>query len=151
MALSASRFIPHPPNFTSLLALSFYIPAFFGLRFVPAVIISLVFTDIIIGVHSTMIFTTGSVLLIGLITKHLKANLFRRIFGAMLGVLIFFVITNFGVWAGGSYGFTFEGLMYCYLLAIPFFGHSLISTLLFSIAIESVYKIYQNNTYQYLK
>ena len=26
IALSASRFIPHPPNFTSLIALSFYIP-----------------------------------------------------------------------------------------------------------------------------
>ena len=30
IALSASRFIPHPPNFTSLIALSFYIPAIFG-------------------------------------------------------------------------------------------------------------------------
>ena len=30
LALAASRFIPHPPNFTSLLALSFYVPAFIG-------------------------------------------------------------------------------------------------------------------------
>ena len=27
-SLAASRFIPHPPNFTSLLALSFYVPVF---------------------------------------------------------------------------------------------------------------------------
>ena len=32
IALAASRFIPHPPNFTSLIALSFYIPAIFGLQ-----------------------------------------------------------------------------------------------------------------------
>ena len=29
-ALAASRFIPHPPNFTSLIALSFYVPALLG-------------------------------------------------------------------------------------------------------------------------
>ena len=28
LALAISRFIPHPPNFTSLIALSFYIPVF---------------------------------------------------------------------------------------------------------------------------
>ena len=33
-ALAASRFIPHPPNFTSLIALSFYVPVFFGLKFI---------------------------------------------------------------------------------------------------------------------
>ena len=37
-ALAASRFIPHPPNFTSLIALSFYIPALLGTRFIPALI-----------------------------------------------------------------------------------------------------------------
>ena len=41
IALSASRFIPHPPNYTSLIALSFYIPAFFGTKYTPVVVISL--------------------------------------------------------------------------------------------------------------
>ena len=40
IVLSASRFIPHPPNFTSLVALSFYIPAAFGIRYIPAVLLS---------------------------------------------------------------------------------------------------------------
>ena len=40
IALSLSRFIPHPPNFTSLLALSFYVPVIFGLRYLPALLIS---------------------------------------------------------------------------------------------------------------
>ena len=38
LALAASRFIPHPPNFTSLIALSFYIPAIFGVRYIPFVL-----------------------------------------------------------------------------------------------------------------
>ena len=75
IALSASRFIPHPPNFTSLLALSFYIPAVFGIRYIPVVVFALFFTDLIIGFHSTMIFTryfnkSGSIILIGLISKY---------------------------------------------------------------------------------
>ena len=30
IALAVSRFIPHPPNFTSLIALAFYVPVIFG-------------------------------------------------------------------------------------------------------------------------
>ena len=45
VALAASRFIPHPPNFTSLIALSFYIPALMGIRYLPALIMSFVITD----------------------------------------------------------------------------------------------------------
>ena len=69
LALAASRFIPHPPNFTSLLAISFYIPAFFGTRYISLVVISLIFTDIIIGLHSTIVFTWGSIAIIGLLSQ----------------------------------------------------------------------------------
>ena len=140
IALSASRFIPHPPNFTSLLALSFYIPAIFGIRFIPIVILALFFTDLIIGLHSTMFFTIGSVALIGLISKIFNQSILLRLFGALTGAVIFFVLTNFGVWASGSYGYTLNGFISCYLLAIPFFGYSIISTIIFSSIIETVYK-----------
>ena len=49
VALAASRFIPHPPNFTSLLALSFYVPVIFGIRFIPAILICFAITDYFIG------------------------------------------------------------------------------------------------------
>ena len=52
--LAASRFIPHPPNFTSLIALSFYVPVFLGIRYLPALILSFVITDIFFGFHSTI-------------------------------------------------------------------------------------------------
>ena len=140
ISLAVSRFIPHPPNFTSLLALSFYIPAIFGIRFIPIVILALFFTDLIIGLHSTMFFTIGSVALIGLISKVFNQSILLRLFGALTGAVIFFVLTNFGVWASGSYGYTLNGFISCYLLAIPFFGYSIISTFIFSSIIETVYK-----------
>ena len=55
----------------------------------------------------------------------------------------FFLITNFGVWSTGLYGYTFDGFLTCYILAIPFFTYSLISTSLFSLVIELGFKIYK--------
>ena len=136
LMLAASRFIPHPPNFTSLLALSFYIPAILGLRFLPALVISFFITDLIIGLHGVTLFTWGSVVLIGLISKLFIKNTKTRILGALAGASLFFIITNFGVWSMGSYGYTFEGLLACYTLAIPFFGNTLAGTIIFSVVIE---------------
>lgn len=147
IALSASRFIPHPPNFTSLIALSFYIPAVFGVRFIPVVVFALLFTDLIIGFHSTILFTWGSVILIGLTSKYFLNKTITRIFGVMFGACLFFIISNFGVWTLGSYGYTFIGLSECFIAAIPFFGNTIISTLIFSALIEIVYLIYKNNKY----
>jgi hypothetical protein len=59
-SLAASRFIPHPPNFTSLIALSFYVPVLLGLRFLPVLLISFAITDIIIGYHSGTHWTWGT-------------------------------------------------------------------------------------------
>ena len=84
IALAASRFIPHPPNFTSLLALSFYIPALLGIRYLPALIVSFALTDLFIGFHGTALFTWGSVLFIGFLSKYFIKNIISRITGALV-------------------------------------------------------------------
>ncbi len=149
LALAASRFIPHPPNFTSLLALSFYIPAILGIMYIPALLISFILTDLIIGFHEVTIFTWGSVILIGLTSKYFKKTIFYRIFGSMLGACLFFVITNFGVWSLGSYGYNLNGFIVCYTLALPFFAYSLISTFIFSGVIESINKLFLIKKYKF--
>ena len=131
IALAASRFIPHPPNFTSLLALSFYVPALLGVRYLPVLLTSFMLTDLFIGFHGVTLFTWGSVIFIGLGSKFFIKNIYSRIAGSLLGATLFFIITNFGVWSLGSYGYT---------LAIPFFAYSLISTFVFAGIIESVYR-----------
>ena len=141
LALAASRFIPHPPNFTSLLALSFYVPALLGIRYLPALVGSFLITDIFIGFHSLTLFTWGSVILIGFSSKFFLSSIYTRVLGALVGALIFFIMTNFGVWSMGSYGYTLSGLIMCYTLAIPFFTYSLISTFVFSGIIEGVIKL----------
>ena len=138
VVLAASRFIPHPPNFTSLIALSFYVPIFFGIKFIPIVLLSFFITDFFIGFHNITFFTWGSVLVIGLLSKFLYKTLILRISGACTGALIFFIITNFGVWSFGSYGYSLEGLAACYVAAIPFFANTVISTILFSLIFEAI-------------
>jgi len=142
-SLAASRFIPHPPNFTSLIALSFYVPVLLGLRFLPVLLISFAITDLVIGYHSGTHWTWGSIFLIGLISPLFAKNIKLRISGAMLGACIFFVVTNFGVWASGMYGYTLEGFFNCYVLAVPFFAYSLISTIIFSLLIETACRLYK--------
>ena len=143
LSLSASRFIPHPPNFTSLIALSFYVPVLFGIRFLPAVLISFAITDLVIGYHAGTHWTWGSVLLIGLMSQYFNKNLSWRFSGALSGAFVFFIITNFGVWSSGMYGYTMQGFFNCYVLAIPFFTYTLISTTIFSLLIDTGYKLYK--------
>ena len=136
--LSFSRFIPHPPNFTSLIALSFYVPAIFGTRYISIVILSFAITDLYFGFHSTILFTWGSVILIGLISNYFNASILKRVFGSLTGAFLFFLLSNFGVWVSGYYGLTLVGLIECYIMAIPFFGYTLISTIFFSVIFETI-------------
>ena len=144
IALAASRLIPHPPNFTSLIALSFYVPAILGIKFIPILMGCFVLTDLYFGFHSTTLFTWGSVLFIGIISRYFKNKISTRILGMFFGCVIFYVITNFGVWLIGGYGYTIEGLIACYVLAIPFFGNTLAASIIYSAIIESIYKFYNS-------
>lgn len=142
LCLAASRFIPHPGNFTSLLALSFYVPSLLGIRYIPFLIISFALTDFVIGYHHLTHWTWGSVFLIGFLPLYFKNSYKLRIPGALTGAVMFFLITNFGVWTTGQYGLNILGLKTTYILAIPFFTNSLISTILFSFLIEAGYKLF---------
>ena len=90
-------------------------------------------------------------MIIGMISKYFNLSTIIRISGALTGALIFYLLTNLGVWLNGSYGYTFDGLINCYVLALPFFGYSLISTLLFSVIIESLYGIFKKKSFKIIK
>jgi hypothetical protein len=63
-----------------------------------------------------------------------KSTVFNTILAAMSGSLVFFILSNFGVWLGsGMYLHTFEGFVQCYTFAIPFFKNTILSDMAFSI------------------
>ncbi|MDC1356931.1 hypothetical protein N8310_05020 [Pseudomonadota bacterium] len=130
------RIIPHPPNFTPVIAMSFYLPLFFGLWSLPFIILAFAITDYFIGFHSLLIWTWGSLVIIGVISKF-GTNIISRVFMTITGALIFFIISNFGVWLTSSfYSPNLQGLINCYIMGIPFFGNTLLSTVLFGALFE---------------
>ena len=130
------RYFPHPPNFTPVLALTLYTSMYFGLRSSPFVIMAFALSDFFIGFHQLLIFTWGSLAFISVIGMFGKSFL-SRFSLLFLSSIVFFVCSNFGVWLFSEfYSKDFDGLLQCYILAIPFFTNTLISTLIFGMLFE---------------
>ena len=98
-------------------------------------IISMLIADFFIGFYGHMIFVYMSLLLITFVffKTNWKINFKNLFIFGFIGSVIFFIISNFGVWAISSmYEKSFDGLVHCYFLAIPFFKNTFLSTLVFS-------------------
>ena len=144
-----SRLLPHPPNFTSTIAIAFYLPALFGTKFLIVALSAFIVSDLIIGLHELVFFTWGSLFLIAYLAKHFQKFHFR-ILGVLLGCINFFLVSNFGVWAlSDFYTKNIEGLILCYTMAIPFLQSSLIGTIIFSVLIEVLLCL--NNTKNFIQ
>ena len=68
-----------------------------------------------------------------------KAKIGQIFMGSLAGAVYFFLVSNFMVWIGGGldinnqpYPRSFDGLMLCFMEALPFFKWSVVSTLLFN-------------------
>ncbi len=134
-AAAMSRLIPHPPNFTPIAAMALSCGVYLDKRYAFIVpLAAMLISDYFIGFHEGMWLVYGSFLLIGLIGLWLKSH--KRVHlivaGTLLSSILFFVITNFGVWAFGTmYTKTFAGLTECYVAAIPFFRNTLLGDFLY--------------------
>ena len=72
-----------------------------------------------------------------------RVNMRNVLMASVAGPSVFFLISNFAVWIGGGlYPPTFGGLAACYAAAIPFYGNSLISGVLFSGILFGAYEYY---------
>ena len=140
LILSFSRVIPHPSNFSPIIAMAifsgFYFKNFYLSLFV--VIFSMFLGDLYLGFHNTMFFTyisLAAVVIVGLFIKNFKFS--EIVLAGLLGSLCFFIITNFGAWVTLEiYEKNLSGLINSYILAIPFFYNTLASTFLYLIALK---------------
>ena len=133
--ISLTRIFPHPLNFTPILALAIFGGAFLPNKktalFLP--IGAMFLSDLFVGFHSQIFAVYGSIILLSYLGNTMeKKNIRNLAITGISGSLIFFIITNFSVWlSDGLYSMTVDGLIQCYIMAIPFFHNTLISTLLF--------------------
>lgn len=139
--LTISRLIPHEPNFTPILSISILGYLFSKILLLKVLIVlgSMFFSDLIIGVHDFIIYVYFSLMLLIIISNN--KNYIYMIF---LGPLIFFIITNFGVWLSSAY-YTknIDGLIECFYMAIPFFKNTILSTFFYCILILLTKNFYQ--------
>ena len=125
-----TRLLPHPPNVTPITAI-----ALFGgcnikdknLAFVLP-LLCMFLTDLFLGFHMIMPFVYLSFMCISYIGINSEKITNGTIFGSSL---LFFLVTNFGVWYLG-YPNTLAGLVSCYTLALPFFVNTIIGDLVFT-------------------
>ena len=157
LILAFARLIPHPPNFTPVIALAIMSGYFFknlNLSFLT-LIIAMFISDLFIGFYENLIFVYASLLLVTFIFHKIAYRInFKNLFiHGFVGSLIFFIISNFGVWILGSpgvndvaYDKNLSGLVECYILAIPFFGNTFLSTLIFAYPVVFIYKFLPSRT-----
>ena len=151
LILVFARLIPHPPNFTPIIAAAIVSGYFFkniNLSLLTLLIVMLI-SDLFIGFYENVIFVYASLLLITFVFHKISNKInFKNLFiYGFAGSLIFFIISNFGVWALGSpgvqdiaYDKSLNGLIECYILAIPFFGNTFLSTIIFAYPAIFIYK-----------
>lgn len=158
-----SRLIPHPANFAPLMAIGIFGGALFK-NFKWALLIpilSIWLSDIFINnviygeyYDEFVWFYEGFYwqyiiyILLPIFTKMIIGTNISvsRVFGiSFLSAIVFFVISNFGVWVSGTmYPFTMEGLISCYTLAIPFFKGTILSNIFYTSVLFLAYYIVEN-------
>ena len=158
LAMAAMRLVPHPPNFTPLGAMALFGGAHFASRRAAfAVPLAAMFlSDLVLGhsvyhfgwYHATMPYVYASFVLtvcLGLWLRQHRSPL--AVSGsALAAALLFFLVSNFGVWLQWNmYPKTFEGLMACYVAAIPFFGYTLTGNLVYSLVLFGGFALAQRH------
>ena len=150
---AVSRLIPHPPNFTPIIAMGLFSGAYIQNRSLAVLIPigSMFLADLFLGLHGTIYFVYGSVLLVAVLSMVLikKVTLRNCALAALSGSFLFFIITNFGVWLSSSYyPKNIEGILICYTMALPFFGNTLVGSLFYSTVMFGGYELFLRSVAQ---
>ncbi|TGL62799.1 DUF6580 family putative transport protein [Leptospira sarikeiensis] len=139
-----SRVLPHPPNFTPVGAMSLYAGARVqGWNSYLVPILSLFMSDFALSkihgydlFHDTLPIIYGSFLFNVFLGKKFLAESSSFLKTGILAAIAstqFYLVSNFGVWAiSDMYPKSWEGLIACYIAALPFFQMTFLSDLIYS-------------------
>ena len=139
----AARLIPHTANFSPVAAIALFSGAYLSRRYFWIVPLAIyILSDVFLGFHKVSLFCWASIIIIAILGQRLqkKRNIVNITAYSLLAAVLFFLITNFGVWAVGFYPRTLAGLGQSYLMGIPFFRISLAANLIFSLVIFGIYE-----------
>lgn len=128
---ACARLLPHPWNFTPMMAIGLYAGAkSTKLRSgVLATVLALFLSDALLGFYKGMWYVYAASLIPVLIGRFIgpRKGVQPIILGGLLSSLSFFLITNFMVWiTGHMYPHTASGLVTCLAAGIPFYRNQLL-------------------------
>ena len=128
-----TRLVPHPPNFAPITAMSLFAGAYFTRKQLAFIVplLAMLISDLFLGFYTISIFVYISFALITWMGQQQNKVTPKLV---LLGSVLFFVISNLGVWLL-YYPKTIEGLLTCFTLAIPFFATSLLGDVFYSIVL----------------
>jgi hypothetical protein len=137
--LALYRVLPHPPNFTPLMAAALFAGAHFADKRLAFLLplLAMLLADLVIGLHATLPFVYAGMLIataLGIMIRQLRGTR-PVVIAALVGSLSFFILTNFGTWLMMSpelYSRDWAGLTAAYVAAIPFYQNSLLSDIVFT-------------------
>ena len=109
---------------------------------------ALFLSDILLGLHNSMIFVYGGFALtvvIGIMLQN-RITFTNTAFAVVTSSVLFFLLTNFGTWLTSAlYAKTGAGLVQAYVAGIPFFQNSLLGNLAYAALIFGGYSLMQKN------
>lgn len=129
LAAALVRLLPHPPNFTPIGAMALFGAARFrdwrvGFLAPLAVLTLSQFAIRSFYLFPVIVLAFMVISCIGLFLRR-RSGVLTVSVAVLSGSVIFFLVTNFAVWAAGGYPRTPGGLMLCYTAGIPFFWNTL--------------------------
>ena len=141
-----SRLIPHPWNLTAIGSVALFAGAFLKPRSLAFVVplCAFLITDLILGVHNTMLFTYAAVAICSFLgIRYLQKPRVVTVLGMSLASsLIFYAISNFGVWVMGDlYPLNTLGFVNCFVMALPFLQGQVLGDLLHSALLFGSYAV----------
>lgn len=156
---ASMRLLPHPANFAPIGAMALFGGASISNKKLAIILplVTMFVSDLSLGFHNTMVWVYGSFILITLLGIGLRKqmNIGNLLLASVASSLLFFVITNFGVWFSGTmYDKTFAGLLECYYMGLPFFRNTFLGDLFYNGLIFGSYYLISTKIigrYQFLK
>lgn len=141
------RIVPHPPNFAPVAAIALFSGFYFRRYFIFIPIAVMLASDILLGFYDWKLMAVVylSFILISLIGIVMRKNksVLTLVGCALSGSVLFFLTTNFAVWFFAPwYSHNFQGLLQCYLMAVPFFKNTLAGDMFYTSVIFGCYELF---------
>jgi hypothetical protein len=156
-----SRLVPHPANFAPIGGMALFGAAYYSKRYWVFIIpiVSMWLADLVLNnvvyaqyfdhfvwFYQGCYWTYGAFILIGLIgfLTLKKTRIQNLILASLLASIVFFLLSNFGVWASTNmYPKNISGLIACYTAGLPFFKNTVMGDLVYTGVLFGAFELAQ--------